>query len=125
MNQASSRSHMVVRLAIESHPPSVVPLGDSATLGGSFSFERGLPQATFLSTLNFVDLAGSERTSKTGATGDRLKEGCHINRSLLALGTVIRKLAQGAAGVRAIIPPHPSNKLQTYIPCQASCTRMR
>lgn len=39
---------------------------------------------------NFVDLAGSERASHI--TGARLKEGCHINRSLLTLGTVIRKL---------------------------------
>lgn len=41
---------------------------------------------------NFVDLAGSERASQTLSAGTRLKEGCHINRSLLTLGTVIRKL---------------------------------
>ena len=41
---------------------------------------------------NFVDLAGSERASQSLAAGARLKEGCHINRSLLTLGTVIRKL---------------------------------
>jgi hypothetical protein len=41
---------------------------------------------------NFVDLAGSERASQTNSAGARLKEGCHINRSLLTLGTVIRKL---------------------------------
>lgn len=41
---------------------------------------------------NFVDLAGSERASQTSTAGTRLKEGCHINRSLLSLGTVIRKL---------------------------------
>ena len=41
---------------------------------------------------NFVDLAGSERASQTLSAGSRLKEGCHINRSLLTLGTVIRKL---------------------------------
>lgn len=40
----------------------------------------------------FVDLAGSERASQTLSAGARLKEGCHINRSLLTLGTVIRKL---------------------------------
>lgn len=27
------------------------------------------------SAMNLVDLAGSEKNSKTGATGDRLKEG--------------------------------------------------
>lgn len=41
---------------------------------------------------NFVDLAGSERASQALTAGSRLKEGCHINRSLLTLGTVIRKL---------------------------------
>lgn len=41
---------------------------------------------------NFVDLAGSERASQTHADGARLKEGCHINLSLMTLTTVIRKL---------------------------------
>lgn len=41
---------------------------------------------------NLVDLAGSERASQTNADGTRLKEGSHINRSLLTLATVIRKL---------------------------------
>ena len=45
--------------------------------------------------LNLVDLAGSERQSKTGATGDRLKEGCKINLSLSALGNVISALVDG------------------------------
>ena len=30
--------------------------------------------------INLVDLAGSERQGKTGATGDRLKEGAAINK---------------------------------------------
>jgi hypothetical protein len=29
-----------------------------------------------------VDLAGSEKLNKTGADGDRMKEGCAINKSL-------------------------------------------
>lgn len=41
---------------------------------------------------NFVDLAGSERASQTNAEGTRLREGCHINLSLMTLTTVIRKL---------------------------------
>lgn len=41
---------------------------------------------------NFVDLAGSERASQTNADGARLREGCHINLSLMTLTTVIRKL---------------------------------
>ncbi|KAE8729255.1 Chaperone DnaJ-domain superfamily protein isoform 1 [Hibiscus syriacus] len=46
-------------------------------------------------SVNFIDLAGSERDSQTLSSGARLKEGCHINRSLLTLGTVIRKLSKG------------------------------
>jgi len=42
-----------------------------------------------------VDLAGSERAAKTGAEGVRLKEGSHINKSLMTLGTVIKKLSEG------------------------------
>ncbi|KAA3672853.1 uncharacterized protein DEA37_0007820, partial [Paragonimus westermani] len=37
----------------------------------------------------------SERAGLTGATGDRLKEGANINRSLSALGNVISALADG------------------------------
>ena len=37
-------------------------------------------------------LPGSERQSKTGATGDRLKEATKINLSLSALGNVISAL---------------------------------
>ena len=33
-----------------------------------------------MSKVSLVDLAGSERVSKTGAEGDRLKEGSNINR---------------------------------------------
>lgn len=42
-----------------------------------------------------VDLAGSERIAKTGAEGARLKEGKHINKSLMILGNVINKLSEG------------------------------
>ncbi|CAN1241583.1 Kinesin-like protein NACK1 [Linum perenne] len=45
--------------------------------------------------LNFVDLAGSERASQTQTDGARLREGCHINLSLMTLTTVIRKLSVG------------------------------
>lgn len=41
-----------------------------------------------------VDLAGSERASQTGATGDRFKEGTHINLSLSTLGFVIKQLSE-------------------------------
>jgi len=49
--------------------------------------------------LNLVDLAGSERISKTGATGDTLKEAQKINLSLTTLGMVISKLVKGDANI--------------------------
>lgn len=45
------------------------------------------------SKLTFVDLAGSERMKKTGAEGERAREGIEINKGLLALGNVINALA--------------------------------
>ncbi|KAL3688152.1 hypothetical protein R1sor_014461 [Riccia sorocarpa] len=45
--------------------------------------------------LNLVDLAGSERVNKTRAEGARLKEGRHINKSLMALRNVIKELSDG------------------------------
>ncbi len=44
-----------------------------------------MPHET-LSKIHLVDLAGSERANATGATGQRLKEGAHINKSLVTLG---------------------------------------
>lgn len=44
--------------------------------------------------LNLVDLAGSERASVTQATGARLREGAQINKSLSALGLVIKQLTE-------------------------------
>ncbi len=38
----------------------------------------------------------SERADATGATGQRLKEGAHINKSLVTLGSVISALAEAS-----------------------------
>ncbi|KAG0502834.1 hypothetical protein HPP92_002906 [Vanilla planifolia] len=75
LNDASSRSHQIIRLMIESS------LKESSGCVNSY-----------MANLNLVDLAGSERASQTNVEGSRLKEGCHINLSLLTLTTVIRKL---------------------------------
>lgn len=40
------------------------------------------------SKFHFVDLAGSERAKRTGAEGQRLREGIDINKGLLALGII-------------------------------------
>lgn len=83
LNEASSRSHQILRLTIESSAREFLGNDNSSTLSA---------------TVNFVDLAGSERASQSLSAGARLKEGCHINRSLLTLGTVIRKLSKGRNG---------------------------
>ena len=75
MNADSSRSHSVFTITIES---SII--GDD----GKAHIKVG--------KLNVVDLAGSERQSKTGATGDRLKEATKINLSLSTLCHVISSL---------------------------------
>nr|AMS24224.1 kinesin 7-IIc protein [Marsilea vestita] len=80
LNETSSRSHQIIRLTVESFPKDV---GDGTLV------------KSLIASLNLVDLAGSERVSQTQAEGTRLKEGCHINRSLLTLTTIIRKLSQG------------------------------
>src|ERR1700755_2279030 len=50
-----------------------------------------------VSRINLVDLAGSERANSTGATGQRLKEGANINKSLTTLGKVISSLAAASS----------------------------
>ena len=55
--------------------------------------EKGIPTSEKMSEINLVDLAGSERAASTGATGDRLKEGSNINKSLSVLGKCISVLA--------------------------------
>jgi len=92
MNDQSSRSHTIFTLAMTSEPVTSAD-ASSASLRGTLS-----------SKINFVDLAGSERASQTQATGQRLKEGAHINKSLLALGAVIRKLSE--AREKGMPPQH-------------------
>lgn len=46
--------------------------------------------------LSMIDLAGSERAASTKCIGTRFKEGASINKSLLALGNCINKLADGS-----------------------------
>mmetsp|Transcript_65413 Transcript_65413/g.116056 ORF Transcript_65413/g.116056 Transcript_65413/m.116056 type:complete len:775 (+) Transcript_65413:65-2389(+) len=67
---------------------------------------------TTVSMVNLVDLAGSEKAGQTGATGDRLKEGSAINKSLSALGNVIEKLAQKSSGKgKNVLIPYRDSKL--------------
>ncbi|XP_039795249.1 kinesin-like protein KIN-7I isoform X9 [Panicum virgatum] len=92
MNLYSSRSHTIFRMVIESREK-----GDDNEAEDSCDAVR-------VSVLNLVDLAGSERAAKTGAEGLRLKEGSHINKSLMILGTVIKKLSEGIEGQGGHVP---------------------
>ncbi|KAF2284436.1 hypothetical protein GH714_021858 [Hevea brasiliensis] len=92
MNVYSSRSHTIFRMIIESRDRT-----EDEDIGSSCDAVR-------VSVLNLVDLAGSERAAKTGAEGVRLKEGSHINKSLMTLGTVIKKLSEGAESQGGHVP---------------------
>ncbi|KAK2403310.1 P-loop containing nucleoside triphosphate hydrolase superfamily protein [Trifolium repens] len=92
MNLYSSRSHTIFRMIIESRDRN-----ENESTGSSCDAVR-------VSVLNLVDLAGSERAAKTGAEGVRLKEGSHINKSLMTLGTVIKKLSEGVESQGGHVP---------------------
>jgi hypothetical protein len=97
MNAHSSRSHVMVRMNIEAR--KVYGGQPSKPLRQSW----GKDKPTCFSTLNLVDLAGSERANKAGTSGQSLKEGSYINKSLLTLGTVIAHLSDESKS-RAHIP---------------------
>ncbi|KAK6935391.1 Calponin homology domain [Dillenia turbinata] len=86
LNERSSRSHSILTVHVRG-----VDLETDAVLRGS---------------LHLVDLAGSERVDRSEATGDRLREAQHINKSLSALGDVIFALAQKSPHV-----PYRNSKL--------------
>ncbi|KAF5734494.1 hypothetical protein HS088_TW16G00943 [Tripterygium wilfordii] len=86
LNERSSRSHSVLTVHVRGSD-----LKNGSVLRGC---------------LNLVDLAGSERVDRSEATGDRLREAQHINKSLSALGDVIFALAQKSAHV-----PYRNSKL--------------
>ena len=94
MNATSSRAHTIV----------TIEFNQVQTIGTTKSAK--------LSKINLVDLAGSERQKSTEATGDRLKEGCNINKSLLVLGNVINTLADKAMGKKKdVLPPYRDSAL--------------
>eukprot|EP00038_Savillea_parva_P031411 m.86153 g.86153 ORF g.86153 m.86153 type:complete len:1042 (-) comp9657_c1_seq2:69-3194(-) len=76
-NMASSRSHAILEVRVQRSSKSA---GDQTVQTGR---------------LHMIDLAGSERAASTGNHGQRMVEGQHINRSLLALGNCINALGSG------------------------------
>uniref|UniRef100_A0A8C9XQ25 Kinesin family member 21A n=1 Tax=Sander lucioperca TaxID=283035 RepID=A0A8C9XQ25_SANLU len=109
MNAQSSRSHAIftihlcqVRVCSPDNDDNVTDnrLANSSEIN---EFE------TLTAKFHFVDLAGSERLKRTGATGDRAKEGISINCGLLALGNVISAL--GDRSKRSSHVPYRDSKL--------------
>ena len=93
MNQTSSRAHTIITIEFK-----------------QLYVEDGRKIEKF-SVINLVDLAGSEKAGQTGATGQRLKEGSAINKSLTVLGTCISVLADKAMGKekKTVVPYRDSN----------------
>mmetsp|Transcript_37948 Transcript_37948/g.117272 ORF Transcript_37948/g.117272 Transcript_37948/m.117272 type:complete len:847 (-) Transcript_37948:75-2615(-) len=113
MNEQSSRSHCLIRVIVEKSEFFDADSSDSddeASGAGSPSVLRNPGrklEKKVVSSMNLVDLAGSERVSKTGATGQRMIEGGHINKSLTCLTTVIHQLSEPAPkGGRRGAAPH-------------------
>lgn len=84
MNTQSSRSHAIFTLYIKQQrcikaedPDADVDTSSSVELTNEFE--------TLTAKFHFVDLAGSERLKRTGATGDRAKEGISINCGLVRI----------------------------------------
>lgn len=89
-NMRSSRSHSIFTLRI---------VGENLTTNTKSN-----------GVLNIIDLAGSERLSKSNATGMRLRETQHINKSLSTLGDVIHALVYKRKHI-----PFRNSKLTYYL----------
>ncbi|XP_034390151.1 kinesin-like protein KIF21A isoform X4 [Cyclopterus lumpus] len=110
MNVQSSRSHAIftihlcqVRVCASDNQESE---SDNRVSNGNSEMDE---YETLTAKFHFVDLAGSERLKRTGATGDRAKEGISINCGLLALGNVISAL--GDRSKRSSHVPYRDSKL--------------
>jgi len=108
VNEHSSRSHMILTVQVRYREVDLA--ASVSSLGASQVFGPGAaPDEEFCGRVHFVDLAGSERTKVSGAEGQRMKEAQNINKSLAALGDVLRALAKNQRHV-----PYRNSKL-TYL----------
>ena len=92
-NEVSSRSHAVLQVLC----------------AGIEKYPQGASTKKQLAKLSMIDLAGSERAYKTDNTGQRLREGRNINRSLLSLANCINALADKSK--RNVHIPYRDSKL--------------
>nr|BAE27910.1 unnamed protein product [Mus musculus] len=110
MNVQSSRSHAIFTIHV--CQTRVCPQTDAENATDNKLISESSPMnefETLTAKFHFVDLAGSERLKRTGATGERAKEGISINCGLLALGNVISAL--GDKSKRATHVPYRDSKL--------------
>ncbi|XP_075713361.1 kinesin-like protein KIF21A isoform X6 [Rhinoderma darwinii] len=110
MNVQSSRSHAIftINLCQSRVCPKLDTENDLDNRITSESTQMNEFE-TLTAKFHFVDLAGSERLKRTGATGDRAKEGISINCGLLALGNVISAL--GDKSKKSTHVPYRDSKL--------------
>ncbi|KAJ9600244.1 hypothetical protein L9F63_009469, partial [Diploptera punctata] len=107
MNSQSSRSHAIFTLHIKQQ--RLVRVESSEESDSIVATDPSNEFETLTAKFHFVDLAGSERLKRTGATGERAKEGISINCGLLALGNVISAL--GDKSKKALHVPYRDSKL--------------
>ncbi|XP_058511841.1 kinesin-like protein KIF21A isoform X2 [Ochotona princeps] len=110
MNVQSSRSHAIFTIHVCQTRACPQTDAENATDNKMISESSQMNEfETLTAKFHFVDLAGSERLKRTGATGERAKEGISINCGLLALGNVISAL--GDKSKRATHVPYRDSKL--------------
>ncbi|XP_062868886.1 kinesin-like protein KIF14 [Trichomycterus rosablanca] len=97
MNDKSSRSHSVFTLVMTQTKTELV--------------EGEEHDHRIISRINLVDLAGSERCTTAQTSGDRLREGASINKSLLTLGKVISSLSEQAQSRKNVFIPYRESVL--------------
>ncbi|KPI95115.1 Kinesin-like protein KIF21A [Papilio xuthus] len=105
MNSSSSRSHAVFTLLLRQRRLAT----DQDTVDKEAEADAPEQYETLTAKFHFVDLAGSERLKRTGATGERAREGISINCGLLALGNVISALGDKSRKVLHV--PYRDSKL--------------